>query len=143
MPLHQPSEYLRSRCLLCFGGSKIKSIIVCLDACFTQKHNAQKSGCNPPRTHPQSFFIPKLEVMAWKMHVDTTQSSKESARPTKRKKLSKTSFTSDEVDHLEDGMQVPKSILDGCLASFTVADKAQVKGSTQFFDVMAQMAILC
>ncbi|KIK66323.1 hypothetical protein GYMLUDRAFT_157694, partial [Collybiopsis luxurians FD-317 M1] len=46
-------------------------------------------------------------------------------------------------DHLEDGMQVPKSILDGCLASFTVADEAQVKGSTQFFDVTAQMAILC
>ncbi|KIK64666.1 hypothetical protein GYMLUDRAFT_141185, partial [Collybiopsis luxurians FD-317 M1] len=129
------SKYLHSRCPLCFGGSEIKSIIVCLDACFTQKHNAQKSGCDPPRTHPQSFFFPESEVMAWKMH--------ESARPTKRKKLSKTSFTSDEVDHLENGMQVPKSILDGCLASFTVADEARVKGSTQFFNITAQMAILC
>ncbi|KIK51699.1 hypothetical protein GYMLUDRAFT_132332, partial [Collybiopsis luxurians FD-317 M1] len=137
------SEYLCSRCPLCFGGSEIKSIIVCLNACFTQKHNAQKSGCDPPQTHPQSFFIPKLEVMAWKMNVNATQSSKESVQPTKQKKPSKTSFTSDEVDHLEDGMQVPKSILDGCLASFTVADEARVKGSTQFFDVTAQMAILC
>ncbi|KAJ3739561.1 hypothetical protein DFH05DRAFT_1537978 [Lentinula detonsa] len=46
-------------------------------------------------------------------------------------------------DCCEDGLRVPKSVLDGCLSSFTAADEARVKGSTQFFDVTAQMALLC
>ncbi|KAF9059475.1 hypothetical protein BDP27DRAFT_1238748, partial [Rhodocollybia butyracea] len=46
-------------------------------------------------------------------------------------------------DHLEGGLQVPKSVLDGCLAGFTAADEAHIKGSTQFFDVTANMTLLC
>ncbi|KAF9070196.1 hypothetical protein BDP27DRAFT_1362776 [Rhodocollybia butyracea] len=46
-------------------------------------------------------------------------------------------------DHLEGHLQVPKSVLDGCLASFTAADETQTKGSTQFFDVTANMTLLC
>ena len=50
---------------------------------------------------------------------------------------------SDETDHFEKGLQVPKSVLDGCLASFTAADDARIKGSTQFFDVAVNMTLLC
>lgn len=38
---------------------------------------------------------------------------------------------------------MPKSILDGCHASFMAADDAHIKGSTQFFNVTANMTLLC
>ncbi|KIK54578.1 hypothetical protein GYMLUDRAFT_176945 [Collybiopsis luxurians FD-317 M1] len=116
------------------------NVIVCLDACFTQKHNAQKSGCDPACSHPGTFFIPELEVNAWKSYINATRTKNDS---THLPKQSKTNQSSEEGDHLEEGMRVPKSVLDGCLASFTAADEARVKGSTQFFDVTMQMAILC
>ncbi|KAG6904128.1 hypothetical protein DXG01_012419, partial [Tephrocybe rancida] len=43
----RPSDYLRSQCPLCFGGEFPREsdgddpdAIICLDACFTQKHNS-------------------------------------------------------------------------------------------------------
>ena len=44
---------------------------------------------------------------------------------------------------MEEGLQVLKSVLDGCHASFTAADDAHIKGSTQFFDVTVNMTLLC
>ncbi|KAE9386067.1 hypothetical protein BT96DRAFT_960651 [Gymnopus androsaceus JB14] len=46
-------------------------------------------------------------------------------------------------DHCKEGLRVPKSVLDGCLTSFTAADEAHIKGSTRFFNVMANMTLLC
>ncbi|KAJ3732470.1 hypothetical protein DFJ43DRAFT_1154503 [Lentinula guzmanii] len=72
LPLTRPSEYLRARCPLCFGGSstmsKELSTIVCLDACFTQKHNKQKYR-DPPREHPKTVFIPEDDVVIWEAFV--------------------------------------------------------------------------
>ncbi|KIK64662.1 hypothetical protein GYMLUDRAFT_132068, partial [Collybiopsis luxurians FD-317 M1] len=139
----RPSKYLRSRCPLCFGGSNVEGVTVCLDACFMQKHNAQKGGRDLRRTHP-NMFLSEDEIAAWKAHVDSVQPLKDSDLcPSKRKKTTGSGIDSEDNDHVEAGLQVPKSALDGCLASFTAADEARVKGSTQFFDVTAQMAILC
>ncbi|KAE9391440.1 hypothetical protein BT96DRAFT_832067, partial [Gymnopus androsaceus JB14] len=142
VPLSRPSEYLRSRCPLCFGGKKCESIIVAADACFTQKHSAQKCGRDPPRTHPNTYFIPEEEVNAWKHYADCIRSRKQNQPPPpKRTKPDHTH--DDEQDHCEEGLRVPKSVLDGCLASFTAADEARIKGSTRFFDVTANMTLLC
>ncbi|KAJ3709644.1 hypothetical protein DFJ43DRAFT_1162491 [Lentinula guzmanii] len=125
--LSRPSEYLRSRCPLCFGGYSTESVVVCVDACFTQKHNAGKEDY----------------VKEWKVYVDSQRASKPQPSPTKRPKKSTNVVEKEDDDCCEDGLRVPKSVLDGCLSSFTAADEARVKGSTQFFDVTAQMALLC
>ena len=51
--------------------------------------------------------------------------------------------TADEEDGYEGDLWVPRSVLDGCDASFTSADTAREKASTQFFDDTALMALLC
>ncbi|KAJ6467713.1 hypothetical protein C8R45DRAFT_1105826, partial [Mycena sanguinolenta] len=48
----RPSDYLRDRCPACFGGKwedpeMILSIIVSGDACFTQRRNKGRGGCDP------------------------------------------------------------------------------------------------
>ncbi|KAJ3978579.1 hypothetical protein F5890DRAFT_1422496, partial [Lentinula detonsa] len=132
----RPSQYLRSRCPLCFGGANCNSVVVPLDACFTQKHNAQTGGQDPPRLHPATFFIPEEEVLEWKQYVESKQKTMAGGQQNGEGEEG-------EEDYYEDGLQVPKSVLDGCLASFTAADEARVKGSTRFFDVTANMSLLC
>jgi hypothetical protein len=111
-----------------------------VDACFTQKHSA-KGGRDPPRVHPNTFFIPEREVEAWKRYVDSARPKKLPHHTRKRQKAD--SDSEEKKDHFEGDLRVPKSVLDGCLASFTAADEARVKGSTQFFDVTANMTLLC
>ncbi|KAJ3793185.1 hypothetical protein GGU11DRAFT_692266 [Lentinula aff. detonsa] len=127
LPLTRPSEYLRARCPLCFGGSstmsKELSAIVCLDACFTQKHNKQKYR-DPPREHPKTVFIPEDDVVIWEAFVAEVRPP----RPAK---------------DFEDGLKVPNAILDECERSFTAADGSREKASTQFFDSTALMGLLC
>ena len=48
-----------------------------------------------------------------------------------------------EDDGYEGHLWIPTSVLDGCEASFTAADAAREKASTQFFDDTALMALLC
>ena len=50
--------------------------------------------------------------------------------------------TADEEDGYEGDLRVLRSVLDGCEASFTSADAARGKASTQFFDDTALMALL-
>ncbi|KAJ3713069.1 hypothetical protein C8R42DRAFT_593707 [Lentinula raphanica] len=138
-PLTRPTECLRARCAACFGGD-CTSIVVNVDACYTQKHSS-KGGRDPPRTHPRSFFIPEVEVKAWKQYVEAIRPTKQQAGPPKKRH--RTDNDGQEEDHCEVGLRVPKSVLDGCLASFTAADEACIKGSTRFFDVMANMTLLC
>ncbi|KAJ3730226.1 hypothetical protein C8R42DRAFT_569213 [Lentinula raphanica] len=130
----RPSQYLRARCPLCFGGNSDfaygTSFIVCLDACFNQKHNKQPR--DPQHVHPQSVFLPQECVDRWKDIV-------EERRPSHTAKAAR-STTDDEV---EDGLQVPKSVLDACSESFTAADGYREKASTQFFDATALMGLLC
>ncbi|KAG6823688.1 hypothetical protein H0H92_009348, partial [Tricholoma furcatifolium] len=139
IPRVRPSDYLRSRCPLYFGRSvehQIENdrvdVIVCLDACFTQKRNRQPR--DPPLAHPHSVFIDETQVNKFEVYV-------ESLRPSQIKHR-KRNPPSDE-DGFEGPLRVPRSILDGCEASFTAADSRRVKASTQFFDDTALMAMLC
>ncbi|KAJ3715448.1 hypothetical protein C8R42DRAFT_549560, partial [Lentinula raphanica] len=129
----RPSQYLRARCPLCFGGSSDfadgTSFIVCLDACFNQKHNKQPR--DPEHVHPRSVFLAQEHVDEWKNIVEEQR-----PRPTQTARS-----TGD--DEVEEGLQVPKSVLDACNDSFTAADGYREKASTQFFDSTALMGLLC
>ncbi|KIM39165.1 hypothetical protein M413DRAFT_75239, partial [Hebeloma cylindrosporum] len=74
----RPDEYLRERCPLCFGGenwskpSEKVDVIVCLDACFTQKRRQpQGNAWHEPHTHPETVFIPPSEVKAMEEIVES------------------------------------------------------------------------
>ncbi|KAG2114674.1 uncharacterized protein F5147DRAFT_743849 [Suillus discolor] len=124
----QPSEYLRSRCPLCFGGNdwrnevrgspSMPNIIVCIDVCFTQKHSTNPHGAtgnDPPN--------PTL------CRGESRQARASRAEPDK--------------DCYEEGMHVPVSVLNGCGDSFITADKKREKASTRFFIDTGLMALLC
>ncbi|KAG6914036.1 hypothetical protein DXG01_002840 [Tephrocybe rancida] len=140
----RPSDYLYARCPLCFGGKFPRvctedersdnnpDAIVCIDACFTQKHNRQAQ--DPPRTHPHTVFIPEADAEAMEKHVEFIRS--------KRVRAIKKPNT-EEPDHFKGSLCVPKSVLDGCEAGFTAADSRCNKVSTQFFDDTALMVLLC
>ncbi|KAJ3792714.1 hypothetical protein GGU11DRAFT_818955 [Lentinula aff. detonsa] len=137
-PRTRPSEYLRARCPLCFGGKSTmsdrdSSVIVCLDACFTHKHNKIKMR-DPPRQHPKTVFIPETETKAWEQYV-------EEVRPNRAdwKKVSR----GDQEDGFEGPLKVLNSVLDSCEESFTAADENRQKSSTQWFDSTALMGLLC
>lgn len=85
-----PSDYLRARCPICFSGSscfsegyvdfivmsaptKLTSLslscLVCIDACFMQKHN-KHSIRDPRHEHSKTVFVPPEEVEIWKEFVE-------------------------------------------------------------------------
>ncbi|RDB16024.1 hypothetical protein Hypma_003465 [Hypsizygus marmoreus] len=146
LPRSRPSDYLRSRCPLCFGGkfprvrtaSSDPDAIVCIDACFTQKRNRQAR--DPPRMHPRTVFIPEDDANRMETYVASIRPSK-----TSKKKADKRSRheSEDEDDFFEGSLQVPRSVLDGCESGFTAADDRREKASTQFFDDTALMALVC
>jgi len=167
--LKRPSEYLRERCPLCFGGSNwakpeevyvfiiyfelllnVCSVdsIVCLDACFTQKRRkSQGNSWAPPRQHPETVFVPVDESEKMEATVEAIRSSNPS-KATRKAAVSKapskatSSASSEDIDY-ETGLKVPKSVLDECHESFLVADANRVKASTLFFSDTGLMALLC
>ncbi|KAG6822155.1 hypothetical protein H0H92_015044, partial [Tricholoma furcatifolium] len=117
--------------------------IICIDACFTQKHNRQLA--DPPLTHLRSVFIPEDHIQATARYVDSLRSSNPISHACDKKRQKLDAPNEDDIyEHSRHGtLRVPKSVLDGCEDSFTAADSRRVKASTQFFDETALMAILC
>ena len=108
-------------------------IIVCLDACFTQKRRKGTAGTRDvPRTHPDTVFIPEDEVSAMETEVDRLRNGHDQprARPA-------------DGDVIEPNLRLPNSVLNGCNDSFTAADERRQKASTQFFADTGLMAMLC
>lgn len=113
--------------------------IVCVDACFTQKHNQQVR--DPPRHHPRTVFVAEADAECMENYVDSVRP----ARPSNKKKKS-TPLTDESAlgeDGYEGPLRVPTSVLDGCEKSFLAADEQREKASTQFFASTALMALLC
>jgi len=109
-------------------------IIVCIDACFTQKRMRDKETGQQSRIpiiHPDTFFLTREEVEAMENHVSgirdghTTQQTRD-GHTTQRK-----------------GHTVPASVIEECHKSFTAADERREKASTKFFADTALMAMLC
>ncbi|KAG1745669.1 hypothetical protein EDB19DRAFT_1894353 [Suillus lakei] len=117
--LTRPSDYLRSRCPICFGLDDWRKsrtlnlkpdVHTCIDACFTQKCSSDQRGGGPDPPNPvRSVFLSDDEV-----------TSMERKRP---------AATEEEGDDYEDGMRVPTS--------------KHEKASTQFFADTGMMAMLC
>ena len=113
--------------------------IVCVDACFQQKHNKQIR--DPHRAHPNSFFLDEALVEDMERYVD-------SIRPPRPKALKSTHKSKkpelEEEDHIEyEELKVPRSVLNACNDCFTAAEESREKASTEFFDVTGLMALLC
>ncbi|KAG1772840.1 hypothetical protein EV702DRAFT_976390 [Suillus placidus] len=144
--MDQPSDYLRSRCPLCFGGNDWRNrardslpmpdVIVCIDACFTQKRSANPrgaAGSDPPNPTP-SFFLPTDDVKAMEDFVERCRRDRRQAR---------TSRAEPDEDGYEEGMRIPVSVLNGCGDSFIAADEKREKASTRFFTDTGLMALVC
>ncbi|KAG1730468.1 hypothetical protein EDB19DRAFT_1897065 [Suillus lakei] len=110
--IDQPSEYLHSRCLLCFGGNtcheadarSIPDIIVCIDACFTQKrltNPCSASSIDPPNLTP-TFFLSNNDVKVMEDFVNSCR--RERCR-------TQASRAEEEEDRYEEGMRVPVQVL--------------------------------
>ncbi|KAJ7883156.1 hypothetical protein B0H14DRAFT_3750115 [Mycena olivaceomarginata] len=148
LPRSCPSEYLRRRCPLCFGNlyhdpSQLVDLIVCLDACFTQKRTT--SASDPPRRHPSTHFVPEADAKATDAYVKETRGTFGPAEPRSKKSKTRTPLSSEDT---EDGYEhpdllLPRSVLDACEASFKAADEKRAKASTDFFDDTGLMALLC
>ncbi|KAG1723154.1 hypothetical protein EDB19DRAFT_1953265 [Suillus lakei] len=144
--IDQPTEYLHSHCLLCFGGNVCHGpdarsiimllidntspdIIVCIDAYFTQKCSTNARGAssiNPPNPTP-IFFLSNNNVKAMEDFVKSCCGERSEG----------------EEDCYEEGMCVPVSVLNGCGESFVAADEKREKASTRFFSNTGLMALLC
>ncbi|KAG1778076.1 hypothetical protein EV702DRAFT_1179091 [Suillus placidus] len=126
----QPSEYLRSRCPLCFRGNdwrnevrgfpSMPNIIVCIDACFTQKCSTNPRGAtgSDPPNPTSSFFLPTANVNAMEDFVQSCRGERCQARASRAEP---------DEDCYEEGMCVPVLVLNG----------------TRFFIDTGLMALLC
>ncbi|KIJ91052.1 hypothetical protein K443DRAFT_126338 [Laccaria amethystina LaAM-08-1] len=125
----RPSDYLRGRCPLFFGGKDWKKpddlvdFIVCLDACFKQKsRKAQGKEAPAPRKHPDTAFVSSEDVKAMEDVVNEIRPEPKS------------------------GLKGKKS-LDGPLQPQKDENpdlyEKRVKASTQFFSDTGLMALLC
>ncbi|KZP07904.1 hypothetical protein FIBSPDRAFT_679190, partial [Athelia psychrophila] len=139
----RPSEYLRRRCRLCFGGAVahddtfVADYIACVDACFTQKRAKNYSARDPDhrdthRSHHDSQWLTEAELKEMEDEAESICIH----RPPKPKK-------SADNDSMEPGMSLPTSVLDDCGNSFIAADEKREKASTQFFADTGLMALLC
>ncbi|KAJ7199881.1 hypothetical protein GGX14DRAFT_536476 [Mycena pura] len=140
-PRRWPTEYLIRRCPACFGGlehdpSREVDVQVCADACFTQKRRRKKGGRDPPRMHPRTLFVPQTVA-------DDMSTYVEGVRPPKAKPVKKQARTDEPNDGYDEGLQVPRSVLNDCESSFKAADKTRQKASTKFFDDTGLMGLLC
>lgn len=113
--------------------------MVCLDACFTQKKN--KSHRDPPKFHPQSRFVPESVARKTEEYVESVRQQKKTKRPKKNNGV--VVDEEEDEDCYEHGLPLPRSVLDGCEASFKAADEKREKASTDFFEDTALMALLC
>ncbi|KIK75637.1 hypothetical protein PAXRUDRAFT_108468, partial [Paxillus rubicundulus Ve08.2h10] len=126
----QPSKYLRVQCPLCFGsGDTVNNvdIIVCIDACFTQKHshNARDNVTQNPPDPTQTNFISKFDVKAMETHVEACRHANGTQKRSR--------VLAANGDGYENGMKIPMSVLNSCGDSSIAADEKQEKASTCYF----------
>ncbi|KAJ6471983.1 hypothetical protein C8R45DRAFT_936644 [Mycena sanguinolenta] len=169
-PRTRPSEYLRRRCPACFGNlehdpTEVADVMVSIDACFTQKK--KKSPRGPPKFHPNTHFIPEDVAARTEEYVEGARDAKKTNANNGKRRKGGTAFRVVEeeedgyehdqlqrgtafrvVEEEEDGyehdqLRLPRSVLDGCEASFKAADEKRQKASTEFFDDTALMALMC
>ncbi|KAJ8455492.1 hypothetical protein ONZ45_g18932 [Pleurotus djamor] len=133
----RPSSYLRRRCPACFGGKfpfnglQGPDVIVCIDACLTQKRRPSEK--DPVLRHPRLVFIPDAIARSMEAYINDIRGTHQ---PTSQ-------LGEDEEDTRDDRLPISNAVLAGCEKSFTAADDSRQKSSSQFFDSTALMGLLC
>ncbi|KAJ7336153.1 hypothetical protein DFH08DRAFT_965053 [Mycena albidolilacea] len=145
-PRLRPSEYLRRRCPACFGNlkhdaSEIADVHVCIDACFTQKK--KKSPRDPPKNHPDTHFIPEEQAARTEAYVDGVRNVSHNSARTRKRRAGVQAVEEEEDGYEHERLLLPRSVLDGCEASFKAADEKRQKASTEFFEDTTLMALVC
>ncbi|KAF7341286.1 hypothetical protein MVEN_01864700 [Mycena venus] len=146
-PRLRPSEYLCRRCPACFANLQCDhaeevDIMVCLDACFTQKK--KKSPRDPQKTHPDTHFVPEHTAAQTEEYVDRTRDAKEKDKDKDKRRKRATVQEVEEEDGYEfERLPLPRSVLNRCEASFKAANEKREKASTEFFEDTALMGLLC
>ncbi|EJD38583.1 hypothetical protein AURDEDRAFT_72046, partial [Auricularia subglabra TFB-10046 SS5] len=126
----RPSEHLRKRCHLCFGGrrpvlqSTKAHAIVCIDGNFAQKRRKSRYS-DPHLEFDDGCFVPQAEVDEMEREVDDKR--KRPARP--RTKSTSAALNDD--------------ILDECESSFIAAQEKVTKASKNYYSDTGLMAVLC
>lgn len=157
------SAYLRATCPACFGSSEpgparfgvnvqinisiltiISSVLVQIDACFAQKN--MDSRWDPPMTHIETKFIPESEINEMRAFVESLQAGSKhtTARKTNSRKRKHQDQAEDEdEDTIEEGLEVPNSVLDKCKSSYTAADEGRKKADASRFQSTGLVALTC
>ncbi|KAF9224600.1 hypothetical protein BS17DRAFT_795522 [Gyrodon lividus] len=142
----QSSQYLRSWGPLCFRGKDWEcngdgtddiDVIVCINACFTQKRscNAHNNVTHDLPNPTQTIFISESNIKAMEAHVEEHCDVN---RSRKRPWVLTTAG-----DGFENGMKILMSVLDACGNSFIAADEKCEKASTCYFVDTGLMVMLC
>ncbi|GBE80402.1 hypothetical protein SCP_0301170 [Sparassis crispa] len=95
-------------------------------------------GHDHPREAEESVFIQEEEVKKMESYVEQIRPSRDTGR-----RRAQPPISADDDDGYEEGLKVPRSVLDGCHESFLAADEKREKASTQFFSDTGLMALLC
>ncbi|EJD40663.1 hypothetical protein AURDEDRAFT_35209, partial [Auricularia subglabra TFB-10046 SS5] len=126
----RPTQELRRKCQLCFGGPRpqlLRSsahVIVCLDACFAQKR--RKCGeTDPPLEFLPSRFLSPAESAA----MEDELAQKRSAPAKRRRRTPR--------------LPVHEEVLDECEQSFIAAQEKVTKASKNYYADTGMMALLC
>jgi hypothetical protein len=113
--------------------------MVSIDACFTQKK--KKSPKDPPKYHPDTHFVPEDLAAKTEAYVDSVRNTSDKNEERRKHQAREDEEEEDGYDH--ERLLLPRSVLDGCEASFKAADEKREKASTEFFEDTALMALLC
>ncbi|KAJ7433096.1 hypothetical protein B0H11DRAFT_2259786 [Mycena galericulata] len=107
------------------------------------RRKRNKSDPDPPKTHPHTHFVPESLAVQMEEYVDCVRGTK--SAPKKARKATAVEVEDDGEDdcYEHERLRIPRSVLDGCEASFKAADERREKASVKFYDDTALMALLC
>ncbi|KAJ7802452.1 hypothetical protein B0H13DRAFT_2244742 [Mycena leptocephala] len=95
-----------------------------------------------PKYHPDTHFVPEDLAAKMEAYVNSVRNtSDKNEKHHKRQEREVEEEEEDGYDHEQ--LLLPRSVLDGCEASFKAADEKRETASTEFFEDTTLMALLC
>ncbi|KZV80992.1 hypothetical protein EXIGLDRAFT_576750, partial [Exidia glandulosa HHB12029] len=128
--LRRPSEGLRQKCPLCFGGPRpnfvhtLAHVLVCIDANFAQRRRTSAE------VDPALDFLDGRFLQSWA--VDAMEADVEKRRKGKARTRKKGTSA-----------RVPDHVLDECEESFLAAQEKVAKATKSYYAETGLMALLC
>src|SRR5260221_8014051 len=153
-----PSDYLRSRCPCCFGGSAAAAsglqvdCIVSLDANFQLKQIQDYDQCaafrgqklpgsqDPKMTLPLTIKVPCCYAEEWKCKLEEMHLG---LKKCKRDEMEQHEPGDAAGGQIISGLKVVASVYDACKDSFVAADEQREKASKKYFEDTGLMASVC